>query len=183
MTQLRVELNRLVKRYLDDQVDADALDRWVLERLQAILDSGDARAITLANAVDGGLVQLQEGAITKAELQEELQALVAGLTFQFDEEIPLRLSDLCRTMAERYAARSAFRGDSFEGILDFLSGECGRLLTDHPADFTVVTGEATSGTRHALRLTILYDHLSCELAASAFDRFVLGRHVQAPVVT
>ena len=76
MTQLRVELNRLVKRYLDDQVDADTLDRWVLERLQAILDSGDARAITLANAVDGGLVQLQEGAITKIELYEELRALV-----------------------------------------------------------------------------------------------------------
>ena len=76
MTQLRVELNRLVKRYLDDQMDADALDRWVLERLQAILDSGDARAITLANAVDGGLVQLQEGAITKTELHEELRALV-----------------------------------------------------------------------------------------------------------
>ena len=76
MTQLRVELNRLVKRYLDDPVDADALDRWVLERLQAILDSGDARAITLANAVDGGLVQIQEGAITKIELYEELRALV-----------------------------------------------------------------------------------------------------------
>ena len=76
MTQLRVELNRLVKRYLDDQVEADALDRWVLERLQVILDSGDERAITLANAVDGGLVQLQEGAITKTELHEELRALV-----------------------------------------------------------------------------------------------------------
>ena len=183
MTQLRVELNRLVKRYLDDQVDADALDRWVLERLQAILDSGDARAITLANAVDGGLVQFQEGAITKAELQEELQALVAGLTFQFDEEIPLRLADLCRTMAERYTSRPAFRQASFESLLEFLGSECGRLLTDHPADFTVVTGEATSGACYGLRFTILYDHLSCELAASAFDRFVLGRHVQAPVVT
>ena len=83
MTQLRVELNRLVKRYLDDQVDADALDRWVLERLQAILDSGDARAITLANAVDGGLVQLQEGAITKAELHEELRALADPLLTPF----------------------------------------------------------------------------------------------------
>ena len=75
MTQLRVELNRLVKRYLDDQMDAYALDRWVLERLQVVLDSGDERVITLANAVDGGLVQLQEGAITKTELHEELRAL------------------------------------------------------------------------------------------------------------
>ena len=183
MTQLRVELNRLVKRYLDDQVAADALDRWVLERLQAILDSGDAQAITLANAVDGGLVQLQEGAITKAELREELQPLVAGLTFQFDEEIPLRLANMCRTMAERYTSRPAFRQASFESLLEFLGSECGHLLTDHPADFTVVTGEATSGTRHALRFTVLYNDLSCELAASAFDRFVLGRHVQAPVAT
>ena len=53
-----------------------ALDRWVLERLQVLLDSGDKQAIALANSVDGGLVQLQEGAITKAELNEELRALV-----------------------------------------------------------------------------------------------------------
>ena len=106
-----------------------------------------------------------------------------ALVFEVDEEIPARLSDLCRTMAERYTSRPAFRQASFESLLEFLGSECGHLLTDHPADFTVVTGEATSGTRHALRFTVLYNDLSCELAASAFDRFVLGRHVQAPVAT
>ena len=181
MTQLRVELNILVKRYLDDQVDADALDRWVLERLQAILDSGDARTITLANAVDGGLVQFQEGAITKTELHEELQALVAGLTFQFDEEIPLRLADLCRTMAKRYASRSAFRESSFEGLLEFLGSECTRLLTEHSSDFTVITGGPTSGACYDLRFTVLYNDLSCELAAAAFDRFVMAGHDHLPI--
>ena len=79
MTQLSIELAVQVSRYLNGEVNAAALDRWVLERLQTLLDSGDDQAISLANAVDGGLVQLQEGAITKAELHEELRALADPL--------------------------------------------------------------------------------------------------------
>ena len=183
MNSLYIKLAEQVRGYLNGEVSAGTLDRWVIERLQVVLDSGDERAITLANAVDGGLVQLQEGAIAKTELHEELCALVAGLTFQFDEEIPLRLANMCRTMAERYTSRPAFRQASFEGLLEFLGSECSRLLTEHPSDFTVITGGPTSGACYGLRFTVLYNDLSCELAASAFDRFVLGRHVQAPVVT
>ncbi len=76
MNSLYVKLAEQVRRYLNGEVSAGTLDLWVIERLQVLLDSGDKQAIALANTVDGGLVQLQEGAITKAELNEELRALV-----------------------------------------------------------------------------------------------------------
>lgn len=68
-------LNELT-RYVNGLSNSRDLEAWVVSHLQAILDSGDERAVELANEVDSLLIELGEGLATEADLLDNAQALV-----------------------------------------------------------------------------------------------------------
>lgn len=52
------------------------VETWLLSNLQEILDSGDSKAIEVANRVDADFVELGEGLIDEATLRERLDSYV-----------------------------------------------------------------------------------------------------------
>lgn len=70
LNQLQTALNLSLAGYSDLQ----ALEQWLLSNLQAILDSGDAVAISVANQLDADLVEFSEGLIDELTLREHLES-------------------------------------------------------------------------------------------------------------
>jgi hypothetical protein len=68
-------LNEL-NRYANGLITWRDLETWLVSHLQAILDSGDSRAIELANEMDGRLVDLGEHLTTEEEFRQSVEALV-----------------------------------------------------------------------------------------------------------
>lgn len=68
-------LNEL-DRYANGLMTWRDLETWLVSHLQAILDSGDSRAIELANEIDGRLVELGEDLTTEEEFRQSVEALV-----------------------------------------------------------------------------------------------------------
>ncbi|MCH7846219.1 MAG: aminotransferase class V-fold PLP-dependent enzyme [Acidobacteria bacterium] len=75
-----------------------ALDEsWLVANLQWLLDSGDQHAIKLANALDAGLIQLEEQIVDMAEFHATLDALVRAartLPLAFEEISPVTLDTI-----------------------------------------------------------------------------------------
>jgi len=69
-----------IDRYLTGQCDRKELERWLVEHLQAILDSGNEQAIKLANQVDAALIEIQEGLLTEEALKRRLAGLLGRET-------------------------------------------------------------------------------------------------------
>lgn len=72
LQRLLTELNR----YVNGLITWQDLEAWLVSHLQAILDSGDSRAVEIANEVDGRLVELGENLTTEEELRLGVEALV-----------------------------------------------------------------------------------------------------------
>jgi len=62
---------------LNDRCTLQDLESWVLSNLQRILDSGDEKAIAIANEIDADLVELGEGLIDELTLQKHLQGFIS----------------------------------------------------------------------------------------------------------
>ena len=69
------ELLNQIEHYLNAQGTIRSLEEWLLLNLQHILDSGDERAILLANEVDADILELAEGLIDELTLRDHLQRL------------------------------------------------------------------------------------------------------------
>ncbi len=69
--------------YLMGHCSLDDLEDWLLVHLQEILDSGDQKAIQLADNIDAALIQLNEGIIDEATFYDQIQsyARLAETTF------------------------------------------------------------------------------------------------------
>jgi hypothetical protein len=119
------------------------------------------------DAMDG-----QEGSL----VLKEATTTVGALVFQFDEESPVRLIELCKTMADRYSRLPAFGHCVSEQILGYLASEVLLLLDNHLIVSSSIEADPTYGTIHLSKFTINYDALCCDLAASAFDHFTSGGH-------
>ncbi len=52
------------------------METWLLQHLQAILDSGDAEALALANQVDADLMELGERLIDNEKLNHRLHSYI-----------------------------------------------------------------------------------------------------------
>lgn len=68
-------LNEL-DRYANGLITWRDLETWLVSHLQAILDSGDSRAIELANEIDGRLMELGEDLATEEEFRQSVEAVV-----------------------------------------------------------------------------------------------------------
>ena len=71
------ELLDHIRDYLNDHCTLQDLESWLLSNLQRILDSGDEKAIDMANELDADLVELGEGLIDELTLQKHLQGFVS----------------------------------------------------------------------------------------------------------
>ena len=66
-----------LKQFEYGLVDEKKLEEWVLSHLQQILDSGENRAIELANDLDALFIQEGEGIISSAEIRQNIAMLFA----------------------------------------------------------------------------------------------------------
>lgn len=71
------ELLNRVDSYLLGKVSLQHLEEWLLSNLQSILDSGDNKAVDLANKLDADLVEVTEGLIDESAIREYLQRYVS----------------------------------------------------------------------------------------------------------
>ena len=67
-----------IQGYLNGDFSLQSLESWLLAYLQRILDSGDKKAIALANEIDADLVELGEGLIDEIVLREHLQSCISA---------------------------------------------------------------------------------------------------------
>ncbi|MBI2909151.1 MAG: hypothetical protein HYX92_16015 [Chloroflexi bacterium] len=76
---LRELLNRIYD-YVMGRSTLAGLETWLLSNLQEILDSGDDKAIHVANQLDADLVELGEGLIDEATFRQRLEALIGAFS-------------------------------------------------------------------------------------------------------
>ena len=74
----RERLMAQLERYLNEQCSLEEVDTWVMAHLQAILDSGDPKAIDITNEVDADIIEVGEGLIDDATLRERFQHYLAS---------------------------------------------------------------------------------------------------------
>ena len=75
---LRTHLVAWVQRYLNNETSREELGKWLLSNLQNILDSGDERAIILANQIDADLVELSENILDDSLFRQRLGHYLAS---------------------------------------------------------------------------------------------------------
>ena len=74
------ELLETIKSYVLGTITLQELEEWLLSHMQDILDSGDERAIEIANELDADLIELAEGIIDMSNIREDLQRYMISLT-------------------------------------------------------------------------------------------------------
>ena len=68
-------INKLLEKvwlYINGNCTLQYLETWLVSNLQNILDSGDAKAIEIANQLDADLVELGEGLLDEEALRNNL---------------------------------------------------------------------------------------------------------------
>ena len=73
------EIRARVEQFLVGRTSLSDLEAWLVGNLQLILDSGDAAAVALANALDADIVQFDEGLLDERELVERLAMYGRGV--------------------------------------------------------------------------------------------------------
>ncbi len=81
-------LNRM-DGYLTERYSVRDLEAWLVSNLQGILDSGDKKAVEVANQVDADLVELGEGLIDETGLRERLERYL-----RFAETVPAYMVEI-----------------------------------------------------------------------------------------
>ena len=74
------ELLKTIKSYVLGDITLQELEEWLLSNMQDILDSGDERAIEIANELDADLIELAEGIIDMSNIRDHLQRYMISLT-------------------------------------------------------------------------------------------------------
>jgi len=72
------EIRGRVEDFLVGRTALSDLEGWLVGNLQRILDSSDAAAVALANALDADIVQFDEGLVDELELLERLATYGRG---------------------------------------------------------------------------------------------------------
>jgi hypothetical protein len=91
------ELLNEIDSYLIGRSSDRYLESWVVANLQRILDSGDSKAIHLANEVDVSFIELGEGIIDWVALNDRFDALARTArthSFEFTESTTSTRNDI-----------------------------------------------------------------------------------------
>ena len=70
------ELITGLSRYSNQEAGLCDLEAWIVLHLQEILDSGEQEAITIADELDGLLIQLSEGLVTEADILATINGIL-----------------------------------------------------------------------------------------------------------
>ena len=97
-----------------------------------------------------------------------------------DNEWMSRVSEFCRVVADRYVLRFGLSEDAAIDILEFLSREVIELISLHSSSSITFEGDPAGGAGYTQCFSIDEAAICCDLAASAYERFVL--HREAPPV-
>jgi len=73
------ELLKSIYQYLNGIWTLQLLQEWLLSNLQDILNSGDNYATDIANEIDADLIQISEGLIDEADIQDRLASYAMRL--------------------------------------------------------------------------------------------------------
>lgn len=73
---MRSDFVSALEKLLEGSSTLSDLQKWLLSRLQLILDSGDETAIEAANAIDAAIVDLDEGLIAEKEFISKIEASI-----------------------------------------------------------------------------------------------------------
>ncbi len=101
------------------------------------------------------------------------------LRFPENEWMP-RVAEFCRAVADRYVLRFGLSEDAAIDILDFLSREVTELISLHLRSSITFEEDPAGGTGYTQCFSLDENAICCDLAASAYERFVL--HREAPPV-
>lgn len=100
-------LNQL-SRYVNGLASWRDLETSLVSHLQTILDSGDSRAMALANEIDASLLELSEDLITEEDFRQALEAVFVGaqtITVSTGEHIEAAIVDEAAALSETIAER------------------------------------------------------------------------------
>ena len=73
---METEILQKLNEYANRRIALHLLEEWLVSRLQRILDSRDEKSISIANEIDGLLVQLSEGVIGEAGVMEVVDLIL-----------------------------------------------------------------------------------------------------------
>jgi hypothetical protein len=82
-----------IDAYLTGVIPLTQLEDWVISHLQEILNSGDQKAIEIANKMDADIVQFGEGIFDKLTLHDRLQNYFLNAQTNYCGE-PLPMPDI-----------------------------------------------------------------------------------------
>ena len=102
------------------------------------------------------------------------------LRFPENEWMP-RVAEFCRAVADRYVLRFGLSEDAAIDILDFLSREVTELISLHLRSSITFEEDPAGGTGYTQCFSLGENAICCDLAASAYERFVLHREA-SPVL-
>ncbi len=74
------ELLEQIESYMNAECGLKDLEGWLLSNLQTILDSGDMKAIELADELDADLVELNEALIDERILRERIEGRIRRMS-------------------------------------------------------------------------------------------------------
>jgi hypothetical protein len=74
------ELLEQIESYIRGECGLKDLEGWLLSNLQTILDSGDRKAIELADELDADLVELNEALIDEQILRERIEGRIRRMS-------------------------------------------------------------------------------------------------------
>ena len=86
-----------------------------------------------------------------------------------------RVAEFCRTVADRYVLRFGLSEDAAIDILGFLSREVLELISLHSSSSITFEADPAGGAGYTQCFSIDEAAICCDLAASAYERFVLHR--------
>jgi hypothetical protein len=70
------ELITRLSKYSNQETGLRDLEDWIVLHLQETLDSGEQEAITIADELDGLLIQLSEGLVTEADILAAINGIL-----------------------------------------------------------------------------------------------------------
>jgi hypothetical protein len=114
-----IQLLETVGSYLDGHASLRDLEAWLVSNLQAILDSGDERAIQVVNEIDEDLIEHSTGLLDENSLREHLTdhlLRVGTIPFDFPFEPPSRHSF---TTCSSETSRVAVRADEIDTVVNY----------------------------------------------------------------
>jgi len=72
------EIRARIEAYLRDELTLEDITSWLMQNLQALLDSGDTEAIATADKLDTLLIEHEDGRLDQESFLDSLREIAVG---------------------------------------------------------------------------------------------------------